>query len=81
MLLLPHPLLEGKTTGRLGKDSLFCEGGNYLASFPQAPQVVSFSDNKSDDSEKDKLEGLPPHAKNIYENAKYDIISNILHNF
>lgn len=43
--------------------------------------MATFSDNKSDDSEKDKLEGLPPHAKNIYENAKYDIISNILHNF
>lgn len=44
-------------------------------------QVASFNDNKSDDSEKDKSEGLPPHVKNIYENAKYDIISNILHNF
>nr|XP_038937178.1 neutrophilic granule protein isoform X2 [Rattus norvegicus] len=47
----------------------------------EVSQVATFSDNKSDDSEKDKLEGLPPHAKNIYENAKYDIISNILHNF
>lgn len=47
----------------------------------QAIQVTSVSDNKSDVSEKDKFEGLPPHVKNIYENAKYDIISNILHNF
>ncbi|XP_034340119.1 neutrophilic granule protein-like [Arvicanthis niloticus] len=45
-------------------------------------QVASFNDDiKQDDSEEDKFEGLPPHIRNIYENSKYDIISNILNNF
>lgn len=81
MPLLPYPLLEGKTTVRLGKDSLYFDGGDCLASFPQRTEVASFNDKKQDDSEKDTVEGLPPNIRNIYENAKYDIISNILNNF
>lgn len=81
MPLLPHPLPEGKTTGRLGKDSLYCDSGDCPTSFLQGAQVTSFNDKKQEVSEEDKFEGLPPHVKNIYEDAKYDIISNILNNF
>ncbi|XP_031200582.1 neutrophilic granule protein-like [Mastomys coucha] len=42
---------------------------------------VSEKDKFEDVSEKDKFEGLPPHIRNIYEDAKYDIIGNILNNF
>lgn len=43
-------------------------------------QETSFND-KQDVSEKEKFEDVPPHIRNIYEDAKYDIIGNILKNF
>ncbi|XP_060242161.1 neutrophilic granule protein-like isoform X2 [Meriones unguiculatus] len=32
-------------------------------------------------SQEDKLKDLPPKIRDIYDNAKYDIINNILRNF
>lgn len=65
----------------MGKDSLYCDGGDCPASFSQDTQVTSFNDKQDDVSEKDKFEDLPPHIRNIYEDAKHDIIGNILKNF
>ncbi|XP_052043090.1 neutrophilic granule protein-like [Apodemus sylvaticus] len=47
----------------------------------EGAQVTSFNDKKQEVSEEDKFEGLPPQVRNIYEDAKYDIIGNILNNF
>ncbi|EGV92154.1 15 kDa protein A [Cricetulus griseus] len=48
----------------------------------QGAQVKDSPDYTVEDvSEKDQLKDLPPEIRNIYENAKFDIINNILHNF
>ncbi|OBS60253.1 hypothetical protein A6R68_08630, partial [Neotoma lepida] len=68
---------EGKTTGTLG--TIYCDGGDCLASLLQGAQVNGFPDDPvADVSEEDKLKDVPPKIRNLYENAKYDIINNIL---
>ncbi|XP_050996224.1 neutrophilic granule protein-like [Acomys russatus] len=46
----------------------------------EGAQVSSFADYVAS-KEEDKFKGLPPRVRDIYENAKYDIIGNILRNF
>nr|XP_006985918.2 neutrophilic granule protein-like [Peromyscus maniculatus bairdii] len=48
----------------------------------EGAQVNGFPDDPvADVSEEDQPKDLPPNIRNIYDNAKYDIINNILHNF
>uniref|UniRef100_A0A8C2M8A3 15 kDa protein A n=1 Tax=Cricetulus griseus TaxID=10029 RepID=A0A8C2M8A3_CRIGR len=55
--LSPHPVCEGKTTGRL--DTNHCDGGDCLVSLPQGAQVKDSPDYTVEDvSEKDQLKDL-----------------------
>ncbi|XP_036048094.1 neutrophilic granule protein-like [Onychomys torridus] len=48
----------------------------------EGAQVKGFPDYPvADASEEDQPKDLPPKIRNIYDNAKYDIINNILRNF
>uniref|UniRef100_A0A8D2KKY3 Uncharacterized protein n=1 Tax=Urocitellus parryii TaxID=9999 RepID=A0A8D2KKY3_UROPR len=64
--------------GRAGKRTVHdSHGGDHPASFLQVNRVT----RSDDDPAKDFLGNVPPAAREAYEKAKYDIISNILSNF